>query len=443
MTAALTYDRDDPGYEPALRAAVANARTPDRHPDQIVLVRDAGDVSAALQQAARRGWQVGVRSGGHSWTGSHLRDGGLLLDLSLLRGYEINAATRTATAGPGLSGSVFTEALCEHNLAFPTGHCVNPCLGGFILQGGFGWNSRAVGPACMSVEAMDVVLADGTQTRISETEHPDLFWAARGSGPGFFAVVTRFHLRLHQRPPTQMSSAILYPPDLVDEVMTWAHAVGPDVPATIELMVFARRELMGQPGPGLQILAPVLAESEEQAREQLAFLDDAPFRDKAIAADCHVTTDVREMVQHSAEFYPEGHRYAVDNMWTHATAQELLPGYRQIIKTLPDRPSHMMWMNWQPQNAPKRPDMAFSLEDQTYIALYGVWPDPTQDSRFDNWAETRMRELEPFSSGVQLADENLARRPQPFLSTANLTRLDDLRNHYDPEHRFHAWQGRP
>jgi FAD/FMN-containing dehydrogenase len=442
-TAALTFDRDDPGYESARRAAVANARTPDRRPDRIVLVRDADDISAALREAGDRGWRVGIRSGGHSWAGSHLRDGGLLLDVSLLRGFEVDAGARMATAGPGLSGSVFTQALFEHGLAFPTGHCVNPCLGGFILQGGFGWNSRAIGPSCMSVEAMDVVLADGEQTRISETEHPDLFWAARGSGPGFFAVVTRFHLRLHPRPAAQMSSAIVYPPELVDEVMTWAHAVGPDVPATIELMVFMRRELMGHPGPGLMVLAPVLADSPEQAREQLAFLDAAPFRDKAIAEDCNVTTDVRELVQHSAEFYPEGHRYAVDNMWTHASAEELLPGYRRILDTLPDGPSHMMWMNWQPQKGPERPDMAFSLEDETYIALYGVWTDPTQDDRFDRWAEERMRELEPFASGVQLADENLARRPQPFVSAASLARLDAVRERYDPQGRFHTWMGRP
>ncbi len=439
----MAFDRDDAGYETARRAAVANARTPDRHPDRIVLARDADDVSGALSEAAKRGWQVGVHSGGHSWAASHLRDGGLLLDVSLLRYFEIDAGSRTATAGPGLSGTLFTEALFEHDLAFPTGHCVNPCLGGFILQGGFGWNSRAVGPSCMSVEAMDVVLADGTQTRISETEHPDLFWAARGSGPGFFAVVTRFHLRLHPRPVAQMSSAILYPPELIEEVMAWAHAVGPRVPETIELMVFLRRELMGHPGPGLQVLAPVLADSEEQAREQMSFLDEAPFRHKAIAEDCHVTTDVRELIQHSADFYPEGYRYAVDNMWTHASAEELLPGYRKIIETLPDRPSHMMWMNWQPQNGPERPDMAFSLEDETYIALYGVWPDATQDGRFNDWAETRMRELEQFASGVQLADENLGRRPQPFVSAASLARLDEVRDRYDPERRFHAWMGRP
>jgi hypothetical protein len=130
-------------------------------------------------------------------------------------------------------------------------------------------------------------------------------------------------------------------------------------------------------------------------------------------------------------------------MWTHAGAQELLPGYRKIVETIPDSPSHMMRMNWQPANGPERPDMAYSVEDDTYIALYGVWSDPAQDGHFGTWAEQRMRELEPLASGVQLADENLARRPQPFVSPASLARLDELRDRYDPEGRFHAWMGRP
>ena len=73
-------------------------------------------------------------------------------------------------------------------------------LGGYLLQGGFGWNGRVHGPACMSVEAIDVVTAAGELVRADAEQHPDLFWAARGAGPGFFGVVTRFHLRLYQRP---------------------------------------------------------------------------------------------------------------------------------------------------------------------------------------------------------------------------------------------------
>jgi FAD/FMN-containing dehydrogenase len=443
MSDVVILRRDDIGYDAARRDAVANGRCPDRAPEAIVRARSDEDVLAAVRLAVDRGWKIGVRSGGHSWAGSHLRDDGLLLDLSEMTAFSIDGDRRTAVVEPGLRSSRLTEVLSPEGLAFPTGHCIGPGLGGFLLQGGFGWDSRRIGPACMSVTGIDVVTAAGERVHASESKHPDLFWAARGSGPGFFGVVTRFHLRLHDRPPVQMSSAYLYGPEHVDELMRWAHHVGPDVPTSIELMVFMRRDLMGHSGPGLRVLAPVLADTEEQAREDLAFLEDCPLRGHALEREAFVHTDVREMVAGSADFYPEGWRYAVDNMWTHADVEDLLPGYRRIVATLPDRPSHAMWMNWRPATGPARPDMAFSLEDDVYIGLYGIWDDPTADARFQDWAIDRMREMEPLASGVQLADENLGRRPARFVSDAHLRRLDEVRERYDPAGVFHPWMGRP
>lgn len=443
MSAPSVLRRGAPGYDAARRAAVVNARCPDRRPDAIVHARTEDDVIAAVRLARAQGWRIGVRSGGHSWAGSHLRDGGLLLDLSAMTACTIDPERRTALAEPGLRSSALQSALAEHDLSFPTGHCTGPCLGGFLLQGGFGWNSRAVGPACMSVTAIDVVTAAGDLVRADEEHNADLFWAARGAGPGFFGVVVRFHLRLHERPAVQMSSAYLYAPEHVDELMRWAHAVGPEVPSSIELMVFMRRDLMGHEGPGLQVLAPVLADTDEQARADLAFLEDCPLRAVALERAVCVPTDVIELVRHSDEFYPEGWRYAVDNMWTHADVEDLLPGYRRIVETLPERPSHAMWMNWQPAAGPPRPDMAFSLEDETYLGLYGVWEDGADDARFEDWALDRMVEMAPLASGIQLADENLGRRPGRFVGEAQLRRLDALRERWDPDGLFHAWMGRP
>jgi len=139
--------------------------------------------------------------------------------------------------------------------------------------------------------------------------------------------------------------------------------------------------------------------------------------------------------------YPDDHRYAVDNMWTHAPVEALLPGLRRIAETLPAAPSHMLWMNWGP--SPPRPEMAYSVEDETYIALYGVWQDPAEDAAHVAWATERMREMEHLSSGIQLADENLGQRPARFVSEASLTRLDEVRAAYDPGGLFHPWMGRP
>ena len=105
----------------------------------------------------------------------------------------------------------------------------------------------------------------------------------------------------------------------------------------------------------------------------------------------------------------------------------------------------MLWMNWGPGSspAPERPEMVYSVEDDTYIAVYAVWQDPAEDRANIAWATERMREMEPLASGLQLADENLGRRPARFLTDERMDRLDELRAARDPDGRFHAWMGRP
>jgi FAD/FMN-containing dehydrogenase len=127
-------------------------------------------------------------------------------------------------------------------------------------------------------------------------------------------------------------------------------------------------------------------------------------------------------------------------MWTHAPVEDLLPGLWRIAATLPAAPSHMLWMNWGP--SPARPEMAYSVEDQTYIALYGVWSEVADDAANVAWVAERMGEMEGLASGIQLADENLGQRPARFASDANMVRLDAVRERYDPDGLFHAWMGR-
>lgn len=431
--------RGEAGYESARRASVANGRVPDRRPATIVRARGEEDVIRAVALARREGRGVTVRSGGHSWSGAHLSDDVVLVDLSDLQMLSIDPEAMTATAGPGLRSSELAAALAPHDLFFPTGHCTGPGLGGFLLQGGFGWNSRVVGPACMSVEAIDVVTAAGELVHADVRENADLYWAARGAGPLFFGAVTRYHLRLERRPAACMLSVHLYPLELLEEVMRWVHAIGPTVPRTMELMTFIRRDVLGYPGPVVMVAGPTLADSEEEARADLALLDSCPARDHALASDAprDAVTDVIRLVADNEELYPTGWRYTADNMWTHASIDELLPGLRRIAETLPSAPSHLMWMNWG-EPYPPRPDMAFSSEDLIYLAVYGISQDPADDEPNASWVTERMREMEPLASGIQLADENLANRPARFMAPDRLARLREIRAQRDPQGLFHS-----
>lgn len=433
--------RGQSGYEEARKDAVWNGRTPERFPDAIVLAETDDDVIGAVRLAQREGLRIGVRSGGHSWAGNHVRDGGLLIDLSRLNSVSVDAKAMRAVVGAGTHGNEALEALAEDDLFFPAGHCGGVGLGGFLLQGGFGWNGRVRGLACMNVEAIDVVTADGELVRADAEHHPDLFWAARGAGPGFFGVVVRFHLILHRRPKYIANHVLVYPSDMIEDVISWAQEVGPRVPRSVELIAMIRRDENGE--PEIAVSMPTLVDSPEEAAEALSFAATAPALERAKLVMPIAEVTIPELYELVDDNYPEGSRFTADNMWTHSPAADLLPGIRRIADTLPAAPSHMVWINWGGDaNVPPRPDMAFSVEDTTYIAVYGVWNDPAEDDKHAAWVADRMTDMQEFATGIQLADENLGQRPARFVTDDNMRRLDEIRASYDPNGLFHPWMGR-
>jgi len=436
------FERGADGYEAARRATVWNQRLPDRYPDLVVQAVSAADVQHAVSHARESGMRIGVRSGGHSWAANHVRDGGLLLDVSRLDTVSVDRDTKTAMVGPGVKGHELCARLETEDLFFPAGHCRGVAVGGYLLQGGYGWNGRVLGPACESVLGIDVVTADGELLHANADEHSDLYWSARGAGPGFFGVVTRFHLRLYDRPAACGSSLYVYPIDVMDELYTWARAIGPDVDRRVEMQILmsAGFEPLGIDQPAIAIASPVFADSAAEGEQAVALLDTCPVLDRALLAIPYAPSRLSEWYDVVTHGYPDDHRYATDNMWTSAPAVELLPGLHRIAESLPPPPSHFLWLNWGP--SPTRADMAYSVEDEIYLALYAVWADAADDERYGQWPVTNMAAMEPHASGIQLADENLGERPARFATDANMQRLDEARATYDPEQRFHSWMGR-
>ena len=171
-------------------------------------------------------WAIATRSGGHSWSCNHVRDGGMLLDVSRLDAVTIDAREMRASRWSGLPRKPGQQFLAAQKLFFPIGHCEGVGLGGFLLQGGFGWHSRAVGMACESVLGDRLCGPDGALRHASASENPDVYWAARGAGPGFFGVITRFYLKLYRRPKVIGAKLAFYTADHLEEIVRWAHQVG-------------------------------------------------------------------------------------------------------------------------------------------------------------------------------------------------------------------------
>src|SRR2546426_6315732 len=183
---------DDTEYDEARKMFYGGL---DRRPAAIVRPANASEVARVIAIAREGGLDLAVRSGGHSVSGHSTTEGGVVLDLSAMRGLEVDVAARTAWAETGLTASELSAALGRHGLAIGFGDTGSVGIGGITLGGGVGYLARKFGLTIDSLLAAEVVTADGRLLRADATSHPDLFWAIRGGG-GNFGVATRFQYRL-------------------------------------------------------------------------------------------------------------------------------------------------------------------------------------------------------------------------------------------------------
>ncbi|WP_219415831.1 FAD-binding oxidoreductase [Pseudonocardia nigra] len=205
----------DGGYEPARR--VWNAAI-DKRPLLIARPRGSADVLAAVRYAADQGLPVAVRCGGHSVAGTSVCDDGMLVDLSLMKEVQVDAAARTARAAGGVTWGEYDRATEPFGLASPGGRVTTTGIGGFTLGGGYGWLSPKHGLACDNLVSAEVVTADGRLLTANDRENSDLFWGLHGGG-GNFGVVTSFEFRLHPVGPSITGGMLLHPLEQAAEVL--------------------------------------------------------------------------------------------------------------------------------------------------------------------------------------------------------------------------------
>lgn len=436
---------DDPAFPEAVFGRVFNARRPDRRPAAVLLAADADDVVAGVRLARSRGWQVSVRSGGHSWAAWSVRDEALLIDLDALRDISYDEATGIAVAGPATKGGTeLGPFLAARGRFFGGGHCPTVGIGGFLLQGGQGYNARGWGWAAESVIAVDVVTADGELVRADSERNADLYWAARGAGPGFPGVVVAFHLQTRLMPAVVLHSVELYPLDLYDQVMTWLQEVHSEVSPDVEIVAVAMTPPGPVPGhPGGHLLAVTglaLVENRADGEAALAPLWTCPVADKAYVRAVQEHPDLEQHRADQVQANPEGHRYRVDNCWLSGTPEQVVPALRRTFTELPTPKSFSIWFSMAPLR--ELPDMAFSMQSEIYNATYLVYENPDDDDRVRDWLTERMTELQPVTVGQYLGDSDLAHRELKVLGDAQFARLQEIRGTRDPKRLFTGYVAR-
>ncbi len=182
----------------------------DKHPAVIARCRNEADIAASITFAREHGLEIAVRGGGHNVSGRASVEGGMMIDLSLMKAIEVNATTRRAIAQGGVTWGEFNRVTQQHGLATTGGVVSSTGIAGLTLGGGFGYLAGKHGLATDNLVGATVVTAQGKTVRASDSENPDLYWALRGGG-GNFGVVSSLEYSLHPVGPTIMGGAVAWP----------------------------------------------------------------------------------------------------------------------------------------------------------------------------------------------------------------------------------------
>jgi FAD/FMN-containing dehydrogenase len=437
------YLPGDPGYDGA--RVIWNAMI-DRRPAAIVRAAGAEDVMRAVAFARRHGLLLAVRGGGHNIAGNAVVDGGLMLDLSAMKSVRVDAAARTARVEPGVTLGEMDRETQAAGLATPLGINSTTGVAGITLGGGFGWISRRHGLTVDNLLAADVVTADGRMVRVSEREHPELFWAIRGGG-GNFGVVTSFEYRLHPVGPQVIAGLIVHPLARAREVLEgWRRftASAPDdvtawvvlrkapplpfLPAEVhgtEVLVLAVCAI-GDPGKAERALAPLRALGKPIAD----VIGPAPYAGWQTAFDPLLTPGAR-------------------NYWKSHSFRKLDDGLLDVAldatRTLPTAECEIILVHLGGAvNRVAADATAYPHRDIEYVMnIHTRWGDPAQDAASIAWARRIFDAATPFATGgvyVNFMPGDEAQRVSSGAYGVNFARLAKLKAKYDPANLFRVNQ---
>lgn len=417
-------------YEVARVSRVFNHRRPKRYPIAVVEATTESHIVEAVRLAIDRGCRVSVRSGGHSWAAWSVRDEAILIDLGKYQFINLDESGRTVSVSPSTTGRMLNGFLDEDGLMFAGGHCPDVGLGGFLLQGGMGWNCKNWGWACEKVLAVDVVTATGDLVRCDSSQNSDLYWAARGAGPGFPGVVTKFHLEARPKYTNMLSSTFIYPISEYKRVMDWSLNITATYDEDTEIVAVGATP-PGMSSPCIISHFVTFKNSQEEAEKALQAANETR-PEGAVVELVNLPTSLEKEYCDQANANPEGHRYCAENAYIKNDA-DVTAVLEEAFTTLPHPKSFSLWYSMAPVSRRKLPDMALSMQSDHYFALYTVWEDEGDDSRCVQWVKDIMVTVERHSEGAYLGDSDFQVRRTKFWNDENARRLMQIRRERDPK----------
>jgi hypothetical protein len=412
----------------------------DRYPAVIALCAGVADVIRTVDFARSEGLPLAVRGGGHSIPGFSTVDDGVVLDLSRMKGIQVDPERRRVSAQGGCTWKDLDAETQQFGLAVTGGLVSSTGIAGFTTGGGIGWLMRKYGLAGDNLVGADVVTADGQFVHASADENADLFWGLRGGG-GNFGVVTSFDFQLHEVGPVVLSGLVFYPAHEAEQVLRGYRAACADAPDELTTLVnlttappvpFLPESVHGQPIIGVGGCWTGDLDAGQAAT--------APFRSLGtVISDVFAANPYSGWQQALDPLYPRGvHNYFRSAFLRTADDAAL----RVLLNSFPNLPNPMVEIHLQhlggAVNRVAADATAFAMRDQEFIVNV-VARTPSADGFSDvvEWARAVTSALGPDAATyVNFTGEADATLVQASYPPATYRRLVELKDKYDPTNLF-------
>ncbi len=431
----------EPGYDEA--RSVWNAMI-DRKPALIVRCLGVADVVACVNAAREHGVPLCIKGGGHNIAGLAVRDGSLMLDMSLMRGVWVDPARAVAHAQAGcLLGDVDRETQL-HGLAAVLGFVSNTGCAGLTLGGGFGYLTRRFGWTSDNLVSVEVVTADGRVIRASERENSDLFWGLRGGG-GNFGVATSFEYALHPVGPDVVAGAIAWRGEDAEQVLEMYRSLAAEAPRELTLVAALRlappapwlaKEVHGKPIVALFVChSGPLAEAEKALAPIKAF--GTPVGDILQRRSYVSQQNLLDATQ------PKGRRY----YWKSEYLKTLEPAlFSQAIAhasriVSPHAAILIFPLGGAVNDLPEGHSAVGNRDAAAVLNIASAWEHADGDGANIAWARQAWQDMRQFSTGgtyVNFLTEEEGDERTRAAYRSNYDRLVEVKARWDPANLFRA-----
>ena len=429
---------DDPSYDDARR--LWNAMH-DRRPAVLVRPTSADDVATAVRFGREHDLEIAIRSGGHSHTGIGGQDGGLVVDMTAMRGVEVSPTSRTARANGGALLGELDVAAQEHGLVCPVGVVGHTGVAGLTLGGGIGRLQRNFGLTIDNLAAIEVVTADGRLVRATETEEPELFWGLRGAGWNY-GIATAFEFRLQPFGPDLHRGVLTFRPDEVQEVWDVFRAYASAAPDTVAAIFGIAPAGADEGYPDDAVGGPIAylawnhSGSADDVERDTAGLRGGP---KPLTATIGSSPYLDVQTAHDLAF-AGGHRSFIKGLYADVFRPESLDALVDHVATGPAGGSFSVTAQGGAISRVGEGSTAYAGRAARYDHSADVaWEDPAEDDANRAWTRRAMSFVEPDAIEGRYANENADAGPDEsrlIYGDAKLARLAALKRTWDPDNVF-------